>query len=85
MKFWFIECEGKYGTYFKCSKLDGFRVWHGEDEHTSWWSIGRKDYDNNETIVVYQNSISVNQLQNLYFALTREELIIKAVPEKLIE
>ena len=77
LKFGFIQCDGKFGEYFKCSKLDGFRIWFNENEHTSWWSIGRKDYDNDDTILIFENCKTLHQLQNLYFALTQEELEIK--------
>jgi len=73
----FVKCEGKFGEYFKCSKLDGFRIWLTEHNNYSWWSIGRKDYENDETIFIFKDCKYLHQLQNLYFALTNQELEFK--------
>lgn len=77
LRFGFIECSGKYGEYFKCSKLDGFRIWFFENEYTNCWQIGRKDYDKDDTVFIHGNVKTIHQLQNLYFALTGEELKTK--------
>ena len=70
-----------YGTYFKCSKFEGFRIWFFENEHQEFWSIGRKDYDNDNTDFIYGGINYVHQLQNLYFALTGNELTVKEYEE----
>jgi len=73
----FVKCEGKFGEYFKCSKLDGFRIWLTEYNNYSWWSIGRKDYESDETVFIFKDCKHLHQLQNLYFALTNQGLDVK--------
>ena len=79
LKCGFLQCEGKFGEYLKCSKLDGFRIWFHENEQTSFWSIGRKEYETDETTLIFQGVKYIHQLQNLYFALTQTELEIETL------
>lgn len=77
IKLGFVECEGKFGTYYKCSKLDGFRIWLHEDENVTLWQVGRKEYDNDTTTFISADLKFIHRLQNLYNILTGEELTIK--------
>lgn len=78
LKFDFQKCKGRHGLYFKHKELDAFRVWYNEDLNS--WSAGRRDYKSIDkeynTYWIRDNIKALHQLQNLYFALTREELTL---------
>lgn len=74
LEYGFLKCEGKYGEYYKHGVFTGFRVWL--DDY-SWYIVGRKDYKTDDTYWVKPDIQYLHQLQNLYFALTQEELILK--------
>ena len=68
---------GRYGVYYKHYALDGFRVWLPRDIYGWGYTVGRKDFETGDTYWVKNEVRYVHQLQNLYFALTQEELILK--------
>lgn len=72
----FILCEGKYGEYFKHKEYDGLRLWFFENEHTSCWFVGAKDYETNDTQITRGNLKYIHILQNLIYFQIDEELEI---------
>ena len=75
--FGFEKYTGRYGVYYKHYALEGFRVWLPRDIYGWGYTVGRKDFETGDTYWVKNEVRYVHQLQNLYFALTQEELILK--------
>ncbi len=73
----FEKCTGRYGVYYKHYALEGFRVWFPHDIYGWGYTVGRKDFETGDTYWVKNEVRYVHQLQNLFFALTQEELIFK--------
>ena len=75
LKFGFEKIKD-FNVYINVWELKGFMVSLGEyiNIHVDWADDGA---DNYHSIVVYEE-LYVHTLQNLYFALTNEELILKA-------
>lgn len=64
---------GKRGVYYMHKIFKGFRIW--KSDITTCFTVGRKQSDNTPTYWIADLKY-VHQLQNLYYALTGEELII---------
>ena len=73
----FEKCTGNYGEYYKHDVFEGFRVWLPHNACSWGVTVGRKDYETGDTYWVKNEVRYVHQLQNLYFALAQEELILK--------
>ena len=73
----FEKYTGRYGVYYKHYALEGFRVWLPRDIYGWGYTVGRKDFETGDTYWVKNEVRYVHQLQNLFFALTQEELILK--------
>jgi len=71
------KCIGRYGVYYKHYTLEGFRVWLLHDIYGWGYTVGRKDFETGDTYWVKNEVRYVHQLQNLFFALTQEELEVK--------
>ena len=73
----FEKCIGRYGVYYKHYALEGFRVWLPRDIYGWGYTVGRKDFKTGDTYWVKNEVRYVHQLQNLFFALTGKELVLK--------
>ena len=73
----FKKYTGRYGVYYKHYSLDGFRVWLPRDIYGLGYTVGRKDFETGDTYWVKNGVRYLHQLQNLFFALTQEELEVK--------
>lgn len=73
----FKKLNGRHGEYFQHNKAELFRVWYFE----TGWSIGRKDEELKDreynTHWIKFGIQYVHQLQNIFFAITGEELTLK--------
>ena len=77
LDFGFEKYTGRYGVYYKHYALEGFRVWLPRDIYGWGYTVGRKDFETGDTYWVKNEVRYVHQLQNLFFALTQGELILK--------
>ncbi|MDR3026035.1 hypothetical protein [Chryseobacterium sp.] len=77
LKLGFVKCIGRYGEYYKHKENDLLRIWK---DLSNKWILGRKRNDTGGLTSFIASVSVVHQLQNLYFALTGEELTIKEQP-----
>lgn len=73
LKSGFEKENGRHGDYFFHSVFKGFRLWI--DDITGGYTIGRKDFRPNKgTYGIKDDVIQLHKLQNLFYALTGQEL-----------
>ncbi len=70
LKCGFEKATGKHGDYFYHKVFDGFRIW--QFKYTPNYDVGRKSDE--KTYWIAGGIKSLHQLQNLFYALTYEEL-----------
>lgn len=62
--------EGNKGKYYQHTESSAIRIWYYD---SLYYNVGKHCYDK-DTCIWISNTILLHHLQNLYFALTHEEL-----------
>lgn len=72
----FEFCNGRFGEYYKNIRSSLLRLWYFDDGQNEYWMLGKKVEGANDynTVVLSSRVSNIHQLQNIYFALTGEEL-----------
>lgn len=73
----FERCQGKFGEYFKHSKLNLLRIWHYKDDNVNHWVMGRENHDASGRTILKGGLKHIHKLQNAFLEFTDTELTFR--------